>query len=104
MVSALPSILFHILPINHLLPFFFITMAGERNSLHPSLSVTNIKNHIPIQLELESGLYSTWSQLFQTHYKAYRVLDHIISNMAASDSSSTPVPDKTSGNMWTLTS
>ena len=46
--------------------------------LCPSLTVTNIKNHVPIQLEIEKGLYSTWSHLFQTHCKAYRVLDHII--------------------------
>ena len=66
-------------------------MTNKKESLHPSLTVTNIKNHIPIQLELETGLYSTWSQLFKTHCKAYRVLDHIIPSSIDAAGSLTPL-------------
>lgn len=46
--------------------------------IHPALAVMNIRNQVPIKLELERGLYSTWAHLFTTHCKAYRVLDHIL--------------------------
>lgn len=65
-------------------------MTNKKASLHPSLTMTNIKNHIPIQLVLETGLYSIWSQLFKTHCKAYRVLDHIIPSPTNTFGSSTP--------------
>lgn len=76
-------------------------MTNKKEILHPSLTVTNIKDHIPIQLELEKGLYSTWSQLFKTHCKAYRVLDHIIPSSIDAAGSSTPsMADKEE---WVLT-
>ncbi|XP_057526339.1 uncharacterized protein LOC130805574 [Amaranthus tricolor] len=53
---------------------------------HPSLAVTNIRHHVPIQLELEIGLYSAWAHLFTTHCKAYRVLDHILPPIQSSSS------------------
>ncbi|KAD5508144.1 hypothetical protein E3N88_15847 [Mikania micrantha] len=46
-------------------------------SLHPATTVTNIKNFIPITLEMENAQYTSWSELFQIHCTAFQVLDHI---------------------------
>ncbi|KAK9093113.1 hypothetical protein Syun_028024 [Stephania yunnanensis] len=45
---------------------------------HPALAVSNIRNHIPIILEMENVQYSTWAELFKVHARANRVLHHII--------------------------
>ncbi|XP_022023390.2 uncharacterized protein LOC110923628 [Helianthus annuus] len=45
--------------------------------LHPALTVSNIKSHIPIILEKESTHYTTWKTLFKVHCQAYEVLDHL---------------------------
>ncbi|KAD3069385.1 hypothetical protein E3N88_37265 [Mikania micrantha] len=60
-------------------------MASTR--LHPALTVTNIKSHIPILLEKDSTHYSTWKTLFQVHCQAYEVIDHLSSKQPA-----TPAP------------
>ncbi|XP_021738227.1 uncharacterized protein LOC110704727 [Chenopodium quinoa] len=46
---------------------------------HPALSVTNIKNCIPLILDRNSAKYSNWEELFEVHAHAYNVLDHISS-------------------------
>lgn len=48
------------------------------SKLHPALTVTNIKSLIPITLEMEKSQYTSWSELFKIHCRAYQVLDHII--------------------------
>ncbi|XP_076889581.1 uncharacterized protein LOC143540385 [Bidens hawaiensis] len=45
---------------------------------HPALTVTNIRNFIPIILELENGQYTSWVELFTIHCIVFEVLDHII--------------------------
>ncbi|MCI37879.1 polynucleotidyl transferase, partial [Trifolium medium] len=52
---------------------------------HPALAVSNIKNHIPIVLEMEKDQYGTWAELFRIHVRSHRVLHHIV-----------PVKNKTS--------
>ncbi|XP_055830952.1 uncharacterized protein LOC129899987 [Solanum dulcamara] len=46
--------------------------------VHPALVVSNIKNHVPITLEMENVQYSTWAELFKIHARSHRVIDHII--------------------------
>ncbi|XP_071714844.1 uncharacterized protein [Rutidosis leptorrhynchoides] len=74
----------------------------ETNKIHPAITVNNIKNFIPITLEMEKSQYSFWSGLFQIHCRAYEVLDHIIPAPADSSSSTTtpPTPPPASNPSW----
>ncbi|KHN40992.1 hypothetical protein glysoja_013334, partial [Glycine soja] len=45
---------------------------------HPGLVVSNIKNHVPIILEMENVQYATWAKLFKIRARSHRVIDHII--------------------------
>lgn len=45
---------------------------------HLALVVSNIKNHIPIILEMETDHYSAWAELFKLHARSHRVLSHIL--------------------------
>ncbi|WOG94987.1 hypothetical protein DCAR_0314288 [Daucus carota subsp. sativus] len=53
-------------------------MSGNKSSFHPALAVSNIRNHIPIILEMENGQYSTWAELFKITARSHKVLSHII--------------------------
>ncbi|XP_071738825.1 uncharacterized protein [Rutidosis leptorrhynchoides] len=65
-------------------------MEDNNNSrLHPAFTVSNIKNHIPITLELKNSHYNTWSELFQITCWAYDVLDHLSHPTDSADSSVT---------------
>lgn len=44
---------------------------------HPALSVSNIKNNIPLVLDREKVQYSNWVELFEIQCHAHDVLDHI---------------------------
>ncbi|KAJ9544089.1 hypothetical protein OSB04_023796 [Centaurea solstitialis] len=46
--------------------------------LHPAITVTNIKNFVLVTLEMDSGQYTSWAELFKIHCRAFQVLDHII--------------------------
>ncbi|XP_026445405.1 uncharacterized protein LOC113345999 [Papaver somniferum] len=46
-------------------------MAGDKKSLHPAFAVTNIKNLIPIFLDIKQDEYSSWVFLFQLHLQAH---------------------------------
>jgi len=48
------------------------------SSFHPNLAVTNVKNFIPITLEMEKVQYSSRAELFKIHFHVYQVLNHII--------------------------
>ncbi|XP_076945581.1 uncharacterized protein LOC143616713 [Bidens hawaiensis] len=65
------------------------------NKLHPALTVTNIKSFVPIILESESGPYTTWSELFKIHCRAFMVYDHLISSKPPTPSKSTEPDPKT---------
>jgi hypothetical protein len=52
--------------------------AVSKMDFHPTLSVSNIKNHIPIVLEMEKDQYGTWVELFRIHARSHRVLHHIV--------------------------
>ncbi|XP_021990303.2 uncharacterized protein LOC110886769 [Helianthus annuus] len=47
------------------------------NKNHPALMVTNIRNFVPFTLEMESGQYNSWAELFKIHCRAFLVYDHI---------------------------
>ncbi|XP_022023880.1 uncharacterized protein LOC110924152 [Helianthus annuus] len=47
------------------------------SKLHPAMTVSNIKNFIPITLEIKTDHYTTWAKLFHVHYHAYQVFDHL---------------------------
>ncbi|KAJ9535142.1 hypothetical protein OSB04_un001779 [Centaurea solstitialis] len=55
---------------------------------HPVITVTNIKNFIPFTLEMESGQYTSWAELFRIHCRAFQVANHI--NSSAAPLRSTP--------------
>ncbi|XP_056698353.1 uncharacterized protein [Spinacia oleracea] len=51
---------------------------AETTKFHPALAVNNVKNFIPVTLDMESSQYNSWATLFKIHTRAYQVLDHII--------------------------
>ncbi|KAK4713120.1 hypothetical protein R3W88_019027 [Solanum pinnatisectum] len=53
-------------------------MSNSKSSCHPAFAVSNIKNHVPITLEMENVQYSTWAELFKIHARSHRIIDHII--------------------------
>ena len=55
-------------------------MAGSKSTstFHPALPVSNIKNNIPIILEMENVQYATWAELFKIHARSHRILHHIL--------------------------
>lgn len=52
--------------------------ASKATNFHPTLAVSNIKNHVPIILEMENVQYAAWAELFKIHARSHRVLHHII--------------------------
>ena len=62
-------------------------MVGSKNSstFHPALAVSNIKNNIPILLEMENVQYATWAELFKVYARSHRVLHHILPPKTTSD-------------------
>ncbi|XP_071741111.1 uncharacterized protein [Rutidosis leptorrhynchoides] len=60
---------------------------AENNKFHPAVTVNNIKNFIPITLEMDNSKYGAWSELFKIHCKAYNVIDHITPQPTSSSTS-----------------
>ncbi|XP_060188894.1 uncharacterized protein LOC132617838 [Lycium barbarum] len=54
------------------------TPTRVKPSFHPTLVVSNIKNHISVTLEMENSQYGTWAELFKIHARSHKVLHHII--------------------------
>ncbi|MCH88212.1 hypothetical protein A2U01_0009095, partial [Trifolium medium] len=52
--------------------------AVSKMEFHPALTISNIKNHIPIVLEMEKDQYGTWAELFSIHARSHRVLHHTV--------------------------
>ncbi|XP_022031694.1 uncharacterized protein LOC110932745 [Helianthus annuus] len=57
--------------------------------LHPAVTVSNIRTLIPITLDIESGHYTSCSELFKNHCKAFQVYDHLQPRTAPATSSGT---------------
>ncbi|KAJ0481572.1 putative RNA-directed DNA polymerase [Helianthus annuus] len=70
------------------------------SKIHPAVTVSNIKNLIPITLEVESAQYSTWAEMFRTICRAYNVSDHLKPRPAATTTdtakTATPQPEDAS--------
>ncbi|KAM0012425.1 hypothetical protein Hdeb2414_s0053g00754151 [Helianthus debilis subsp. tardiflorus] len=47
------------------------------SKIHPATTVSNIKNLVPIVLEIESSQYASWATLFKLHCKTCLVEDHL---------------------------
>ncbi|CAH9112639.1 unnamed protein product [Cuscuta europaea] len=60
----------------------------KASAFHPALAISNIKNFIPITLDIENVEYSSWAELFKITARASQVLDHIIPPAASSTGSS----------------
>ncbi|XP_076908728.1 uncharacterized protein LOC143565732 [Bidens hawaiensis] len=58
------------------------------SKLHPAVTVSNIKHVIPITLDNETGEYTSWSELFKIHCRAYQVYDHLLPKSSSSTASS----------------
>ncbi|XP_071688414.1 uncharacterized protein [Rutidosis leptorrhynchoides] len=65
----------------------------DKQRYHLALTISNIKNMIPITLELDNSQYTSWSRLFKIHCQAYDVLDHIIPPTTGSSDSTTTNTD-----------
>ncbi|XP_076954095.1 uncharacterized protein LOC143628365 [Bidens hawaiensis] len=63
-------------------------------SLHPAVTVSNIRNSVPITLDNESAQYITWSELFRIHCTAFLVADHLAPRRETSSSSAAARKDK----------
>ena len=74
-----------------------VNSAGFKNGFHPALAVSNIRNHIPIILEMEKDQYGTWAELFRIHARSHRVLYHI----APSADKAPPLPADAEYEQWT---
>ncbi|XP_071738794.1 uncharacterized protein [Rutidosis leptorrhynchoides] len=61
----------------------------DNNWIHPAVTVTNIRNSVPLILELKNGKYESWAELFQIHCRAFMVIEHIIPSTDASASTVT---------------
>ncbi|XP_050909762.1 uncharacterized protein LOC127123604 [Lathyrus oleraceus] len=48
---------------------------------HHVLVVSNIKNHIPIILEMEKDQHGAWVELFRIHAHSHQVLHNIVPSM-----------------------
>ncbi|CAH9101799.1 unnamed protein product [Cuscuta epithymum] len=70
-------------------------MSSSRNSssFHPALTISNIKNCIPLTLDLETSEYFSWAELFKITATAYQVLDHIFPTAASSPPSAADESD-----------
>ncbi|XP_071726538.1 uncharacterized protein [Rutidosis leptorrhynchoides] len=74
---------------------------SDSSKIHLAVTVNNIKNFIPITLEMEKSQYSFWSGLFKNHCRAYEVLEHIIPATSDDSSSTTPpTPPPTRNASW----
>ena len=62
---------------------------GSKTEFHPALAVSNIRNHIPIILEMEKDQYGTWAELFRIHARSHRVLHHIVPSAGTTPPAST---------------
>nr|GEY25491.1 hypothetical protein [Tanacetum cinerariifolium] len=49
----------------------------SESKLHPAITVNQIKNLIPITLEMEKSRYASWAELFKITCRAYDLIDHI---------------------------
>ncbi|KAK9058186.1 hypothetical protein SSX86_023026 [Deinandra increscens subsp. villosa] len=68
------------------------------DKIHPDLTVTNIKNFIPLTLDNDQSTYTSWVELFRIHCRAFQCSDHLETDKppvsAAGDKPATSTADK----------
>ncbi|XP_021997868.1 uncharacterized protein LOC110894919 [Helianthus annuus] len=64
------------------------------SQLHPAVTVSNIRTLIPVTLDIETGHYTTWLQLFKIQCKSFQVYDHLQPRETPATSSSDKDKDK----------
>lgn len=67
---------------------------------HPALSISNIKNFIPVTLDMENVQYSSWAELFKITARAYQVLDHIVPPSATEKAKEASSKTETDKDLW----
>ncbi|XP_076936399.1 uncharacterized protein LOC143603507 [Bidens hawaiensis] len=70
------------------------------SKLQPAITVSNIKNLIPITLDNTSGQYTSWSTLFKIYCRAYQVYGHLLPKTTPQPESSTADTNKPSDDLW----
>ncbi|XP_071705054.1 uncharacterized protein [Rutidosis leptorrhynchoides] len=78
---------------------------AANSQIHPATTVNNIRNFIPIVLEMENGLYESWAELFKIYCRAFSDIDHIIpestdASVTASSSDITNPPTPPNPALW----
>ncbi|XP_071708413.1 uncharacterized protein [Rutidosis leptorrhynchoides] len=76
---------------------------ADQGKFHPAITVNNIKNLIPITLDMDTSKYNYCSQLFIIHCRAFQVLQHILptpNNTTTGDSSSIITNQTTPTETW----
>ncbi|WCJ39435.1 hypothetical protein M5689_020424 [Euphorbia peplus] len=68
--------------------------------LHPALTVHNISTSIKTVLTIAKSQYTTWSELFLIHAKAYQILDFLIPNHDDKSPQSSSVLKSTNPSLW----
>ncbi|XP_026460998.1 uncharacterized protein LOC113362673 [Papaver somniferum] len=66
-------------------------MVGEKKSLHPAFTVTNIKTLIPILLDIKQDEHSSWFFLFELHLQAHNLVFLIHGSATRTDLDATTV-------------
>ncbi|XP_022031093.1 uncharacterized protein LOC110932040 [Helianthus annuus] len=57
------------------------------HTIHPAVTVNNIKNSIPLVLDQQTNHYNIWAELFKNHCKAYECYDHLQPKKTDTDTS-----------------
>ncbi|XP_076949405.1 uncharacterized protein LOC143622039 [Bidens hawaiensis] len=57
------------------------------SKLNPAITVSNIRHVVPILLDNETDQYTSWSELFKIHCRAYQVYNHLLPKPAPAASS-----------------
>lgn len=60
-------------------------MAAEIPPLERAYEVTNIKTHVPLQLDIDDGNYDAWRELFFTHCQSFDVSGHLDGTLLPTD-------------------
>nr|GFC20808.1 hypothetical protein [Tanacetum cinerariifolium] len=60
-------------------------------NLHPTQSINNLINVVPVKLEMETSQYTSWAELFKIHCRAHDVIDHLTSSTPPTPKDKEPV-------------
>ncbi|XP_013680167.1 uncharacterized protein LOC106384802 [Brassica napus] len=64
-------------------------MAAAPAPLERAYGVTNIKNHIPVILDIDDGNYNAWRELILTHCQSFDISGHLDGTLLPTDDNDT---------------